>query len=302
MSDKSRLLVIGLPETGKTTFLAATWHVATSDEVPGSLRLQRISEDAKHLNTIKNDWVRFKPVGRTVPGQEQSVSFWFKEEKGRTVGEVIFPDLSGETFRHQWADQQWTPEYGELVESAGSLLLFIHPSKVKEPYTIAQLQRMAQAAFPEEEGRTDPEPEEQPSVGPPIEWNPEVAPTQVQLVGLLQFIEASLRTSRPVRLAVIVSAWDLINIESQDRQSAAEQWLRQRLPYLDQYLRSNFEQFTARVYGVSAQGGDLEADRERLREFEQASERILIEGPDCTPHDITEPIRWALRLRQGAGS
>src|SRR5690242_10210428 len=120
------LIAMGLPEAGKTTFLAALWHVTESEEVPGSLRLERISENAKHLNSIKNDWLSFKRVGRTVPGQEQSTTLWLREQSG-AIGEVVFPDLSGESYRGAWKERHWTREYDRLISDADSVLLFLNP-------------------------------------------------------------------------------------------------------------------------------------------------------------------------------
>jgi hypothetical protein len=296
------LVAIGLPETGKTTFLAALWHVTEREEVPGSLRLEKISENAKHLNSIKNDWLSFKRVVRTVPGQEQSATLWLREESG-VIGEVVFPDLSGESFQGAWEERHWTKEYNQLIADAGSLLLFIHPGTLREPYTIAEMQKMAEAAFPEENENNDAvienvEEEDKQAPEAVEEWDPEKAPTQVQLVELLQFADHCIKADRPVRIAVIISAWDLVK-NDYPGYAGPKKWLEDRTSYLDQYLKSNFEQFKVRVYGVSAQGGDLKADRELLLSFEHASDRILIEGPDCSPHDISEPIRWCLGLRDG---
>jgi stage III sporulation protein SpoIIIAA len=55
-SSASNQLIIGLPETGKTTFLAALWHVVTSEEVNESLRLERLHGDSKYLNEISAKW------------------------------------------------------------------------------------------------------------------------------------------------------------------------------------------------------------------------------------------------------
>ena len=294
------LLAIGLPEAGKTTFLAALWHVTEREEVPGALRLERISENAKHLNSIKNDWLRFERVVRTIPGQEQSATLWLRDKEGG-IGEVVFPDLSGESFQGAWKERHWTKEYDQLVESAGGLLLFVHPGTLKEPYTIAEMQKMAEAAFPEmtvKDTADQTELDDDHVTEKAEEWDPQRAPTQVQLVELLQFTEHRLKARRPIRLAVIVSAWDLVKSDYPDG-AGARDWLKDRTSYLDQYLKSDFEQFTVRVYGVSAQGGDLITDREVLENFERASERILIEGPDCIPHDISEPVRWCLGLRNG---
>jgi len=298
------VLGIGLPEAGKTTFLAALWHVTESEEVPGALRLERISENAKHLNSIRNDWLRLERVVRTVPGQEQPTTLWLRDERG-PVGEVLFPDLSGESFEGAWKDRHWTNEYDEFVSVADSFLVFVHPGTLKEPYTIAEMQRMAEAAFPEENQTAgNPQPgdggDDAPVEIPPEEWSAEKAPTQVQLVDLFQFTEKFRRMKRPVRVAVIVSAWDLVR-ENYPGDAGAGNWVKERMSYLDQYLRSNSELFSVRVYGVSAQGGDLEKDRNALQNHVRTSERIVIKGPDCAPHDISEPVRWCLGLRDDTG-
>jgi Double-GTPase 1 len=300
MMARSKLLVIGFPEAGKTTFLAALWHVAESGEVQGSLQLERISEDARHLNSIKDNWLLCRRVGRTQIPTEQSVSLWLRDEGNDTIGEVVFPDLSGETFQNQWNDRHWTRAYAELVSEASCVLLFLHPGKIKEPYTVADMQKMAEAAFPEtadDEGYQQ-EQESGAAAGVTESWIPELAPTQVQLVGLLQFLEPHLPTRSATRVAIIISAWDVVDHQGDDGTAAPVRWLERRLPYLVQYLQSHFESVQFRVYGVSAQGGDLDADRERLQEYPTASERIGIHGLDCSAHDITEPVRWALGLRE----
>jgi hypothetical protein len=295
----TNVLSIGLPEAGKTTFLAALWHVTESHEVPCSLSLERISENAKHLNSIRNDWLRFQKVGRTIPGQEQPTTLWLRDDRG-AVGEVLFPDLSGESFEGAWAERHWTREYDQLVSEADGLLVFVHPETLKEPITIAEMQRMAEAAFPEEEREDTDQPAsaEESSAGVGIEeWSPLKAPTQVQLVDLLQFTEEIQRAKRPVRVAMIISAWDLVR-QDYPGENGPSRWLNDRMSYLNQYLRSNFEMFAVRVYGVSAQGGDLQKDRDALQNHALTSERILIDGPDCDPHDISEPVRWCLGLRE----
>lgn len=297
------VLGIGLPEAGKTTFLAALWHVTESEEVPGALRLEKVSGNAKHLNGIRNDWLRLERVVRTVPGQEQPTTLWLRDDRG-PVGEVLFPDLSGESFEGAWKDRHWTKEYDEFVSAADSLLVFVHPGTLREPYMIAEMQRMAEAAFPEEnqDGGSPKQlngGDEATVEAAPEEWSAEKAPTQVQLVDLLQFTEKIQKAKRPVRVGVIVSAWDLVR-GSYTGVAGARSWLKDRMSYFDQYLRSNFELFEVRVYGVSAQGGDLERDRDALQNHARTSERIVIQGPDCAPHDISEPLRWCLGLRSDA--
>ncbi|MDX2149482.1 MAG: hypothetical protein SFV54_02015 [Bryobacteraceae bacterium] len=306
MSSPSNLLVIGLPGTGKTTFLAALWHVAESEEIPNSLRLLRISDDARHLNSIKNEWQLFRPVGRSIVEPAQHASLLVRDPIQGMEGEIVFPDLSGESFRDQWKTRQWTHGFQRLVDASRSILLFVNPDKVVEPFSVAEMQRMMQVVFPAFQARAEElqilgtEDGADEAQGPERgteEWNPELAPTQVQLVGLLQFLEPHFLPRRPARLAVIISAWDRV-MKSGREHPTPDEWLSARLPYLHQYLLSQEELFRAQVWGISAQGGDLNADIATLREIDPASHRIHVEGPNGISHDITEPVSWALGWRR----
>jgi len=299
------LLVIGLPETGKTTFLAALWHVAGSEEVPASLRLRRLSDDSRYLNSIKNDWHLCQPSTRSIMVSERSGKLWLHDPGREDIGEVVFPDLAGEEFRDQWKIRQWSTDYHNLAQTARQLLLFVHPEKVVEPLTVAEVQQLAATAFNGVLGHGDRlelsaqeilDDGESALASSANEWDPEHAPTQVQLVGLLQFLEPFLVSKQPIRIAVIISAWD--QVPKVDGLPTPQAWIEARLPYLDQYLRSNCELFTVRVYGVSAQGGSFKGDTSQLAAVQPASRRIIIEGPNCSPNDITEPIRWALGWRR----
>jgi hypothetical protein len=306
VSSPSSLLVVGLPGTGKTTFLAALWHVTESEEIPNSLRLVRISEDAKHLNSIKNEWELFHPVGRSILTPAQYASLVLRDVIQGVEGEVVFPDLSGESFRDQWKVRQWTHEFQRLVDASRSILLFVNPDKVVEPFSVAEMQRMMQAAFTDgpSEAKNQAVPGSAPEKSEPTadqdatkEWSAELAPTQVQLVGLLQFLEPHFSRRRPACLAVIISAWDRVMEAGQRQYPTPKDWLSSRLPYLDQYLRSQDELFRVQVWGISAQGGDLTTDLQRLQEIVPASHRIHVEGPHGISHDITEPVSWALGWR-----
>lgn len=288
-SASYKLLVIGLPETGKTTFLAALWHVVASKEVPGSLQLIKLEGERKHLNKIRRDWLQCKTVARTVQTTEQLVYMRLGVPSGSETVELIFPDMSGESFRRQWLERKWTKEYDDLARGASGLLLFVHSTKMTGADRIDSGVEEAVAALGDEEDMADEASAVDDEEDLP-EWDPGKAPTQVQLVELLQFIQWQHHLENINRVAVIVSAWDLVR----GKYSSPEEWLSKRLPLLDQYLRANRERFPSRVYGLSAQGGPLEGDVTRLQQYERQSERITIVGEDCAPHDITTPVKWVM--------
>ena len=270
-------LAIGLHESGKTTFLAALWHVLISNEIPTALRLHKLDGDRTHLNKLRDAWLRCEPVPRTSGKAEQHVRMLLSDAANH-VDEVWFPDLSGEALRDQWEQRRWPLAYEKIVDDAESILLFVHPDRVVEPLPIVAVAAVA-AGVPPPAGA--PQPKSQPAK--PTPWDAKQAPTQVQLVDLLQL----LRWRTPQRnwgLSVVISAWDVARNLGQ----SPSEWCAKRLPLLNQYLRANTGRFRLRYYGVSALGGELPGDAERLRALPKASSRIEVvrEGQPVT-NDLT---------------
>jgi hypothetical protein len=286
----SRFISIGLPESGKTTYLAALWHVLESREVHGALQLSALQADREYLNTIRDAWLSFSSVPRTlVPAG--GIVFTLADEADSLLGTVEFPDLPGESFRAQWTERQWSEDYDGLVRSADGVLLFVHPSVI-EPRQISE----ADAALGSKARKRKAAAQE-------LAWNPERSPTQAQAVELLQFLAEAWQQSFPIPAAIIVSAWDRVAVLAEATKSeepTPANWIAARLPLLSQFLRANPELFRTRIYGVSAQGGDFEVsgDRERMMDHVVTSDRIRVVGPDRVSHDPTSPLRWLMQQGQ----
>ncbi len=256
-------LVVGLPESGKTTFIAALWHVVVSGEIPSSLRLHTLDGDRTHLNKIRDAWLACEPVPRTSQHAEEHVRMLLKDNTDQLT-EVWFPDMSGESFQDQWEHRQWPSAYDEIVLQADSVLMFVHPDRIVEPLRISTVNAMASAL---------------PAAAPPVkavptrptEWDAKQAPTQVQLVELLQFLQWR-RPGYRWDVSVVASAWDLVSALGQ----SPDDWCAARLPMFEQFLRANNTSLAVRYWGVSAQGGALPLDAARLRAVERASDRIAV--------------------------
>ena len=50
------VIAVGLPRTGKTTFLAAFWEVVNSAAVVGSLQIEQTHGDMEYLNAVRRLW------------------------------------------------------------------------------------------------------------------------------------------------------------------------------------------------------------------------------------------------------
>lgn len=283
------IVICGLPGSGKTTFLAALWHLITSREVYTTLRFASLRNgDYSHLNSIAARWRNALVQERTTVGAPRHVSMNLVGAAGAPV-RLTFPDLSGELYRRMWEERDCDPVIAELLSSGTGVLLFVHADTIQRPLWVVDVTAMSSALGIGPESGSD------------IKWHPRFAPTQVQVVELLQFLRMPPLDAGPRRLAVMLSAWDTVLAERR----TPEEFLAEQLPLLDQYLRQAADDWTWRVYGVSAQGGRYEAqgepgneeyrvEIESLRSIDQPSTRILLVSDTGESQDLTEPIAWLM--------
>lgn len=286
---RNTLVFVGLPENGKSSFLAALWHVIDSnrDGLGCPMELQELDDECLYMNSLSKVWSTCKAVTRTRKQDEQTARMLVREKSSDREVALQFPDLSGETFREQWEKRYWTPEYVELLSAASGILLFVHPNAIRSGNRLSQCDELQHEQSASSPSRTS---SEESGSEEPVKWNPAHTPTAVQLVELLQFATRKLRDPKPFPVAVIVSAWDLAIVDG----VSPQEWFGKRLPFLKQYLQANAEIFASRVFGISALGGDItDPDEERrLLGLDSPSERILVAAPGKDVNDITAPIRW----------
>lgn len=280
------IVLMGLPATGKTSFLAALWYLVQHSQVVSSLRLEKLEGDSKYLNQISKAWAAYEPVPHTRIDSETVVSMLLEDVRTNQTLKLSFPDLSGESFTLQWTLRQFTQGYDAFLRSASGGILFISPLQYLKPIRIDQANPLIEEILCGEQKQ---EPLQDRSA-PLKPWNPERTPTQVQLVDLLQFILGRDYFAPPFRLAVVISAWDK---PSELNMSPAE-WLANEFPLFHQFLSSNQKTFDTAIYGLSAQGGDY-SQRDALLD-KTPSDRIEVVGVGINnPHDLTEPLQWLMR-------
>lgn len=289
MNTKS-ILVAGLPGSGKTTFLAALWHLVSSKEIETALEFASLAGcDAKHINQLAARWRDVAVQVRTQAGTLRNVVINLKSKSNGDM-RLMFPDSSGEDFREVWESRDCAADLAELITGSDSLLLFVHADKIEKPRWVfdeATIRKLLDLP-PDEEV--------------PIDWSPRLAPTQVQLVDLLQlFSQGPLYVGRR-RLCLVLSAWD----KTAPQDLAPRTYLRAHFPLLDQFLNAHPDKWDWIVAGVSAQGGDHSAVNEgdkaraeqetaRLRAIDTPSKRIRVEGVGPTTSDLTVLIKWLVQ-------
>ena len=281
MSNPANLLLIGLPGSGKTTFLAALWHVLSDRSSATTLRLTKRSDDRTYLNQLAKEWRLCSQVPRTNLQTDQVVVLHLDGE-GFGAFDLSIPDLAGEAFKQQLTDRRMSRHHDVFVQKATGVILFLHPD-VQKGMQLTVARRLEAELTGSQNADTTTASIEAST------WSPDKLPTQVSLVELLQFLLE--RTQRRLRVAVVVSAWDLV-----DHLGAPHDFVARELPLLHQFLGSNDDLIEHSVFGVSAQGGDVtvEAEKQTLLDLEDALQRIKVRQNQQTSQDITKPIAWLL--------
>lgn len=276
--NQNNILLCGLPASGKTTFLAALWFLLFNDEIPTALKLGAFPNHREYLNSLSAQWSRFRRIEHTPMEEVQEISIQLKD--GIVDLELHVPDMSGETWEAVWSTHLCAEHAAKWAQVASGIMVFLHADKIRPPLDIMTCKAMVEAA-----GQTR-------TAGNLIPWSPDTAPTQVVLVDILQALTMPPLGIPGRRLAVIISAWD--KAEAPGR--TPYNYLQGHLPLFHQFLQCSENFSDVKVFGVSAQGGDLDSpeDTERLQAIDVPSERIKVVDGDRTHHDLTVPLQWLM--------
>jgi len=276
-----RLLMVGLPESGKTTFLAALYEfVRTEPPLPGALTQREQPPDREYFFEINQTWLKLQLLDHSNVNAPRNTRLPLVDPEGGEF-DLDIPDVVGESFLSGWEGEGWPAQITEIARGVDGLLLFAHGTDLEPPVKLTRgdIEEPPLGASPSQRDEAP--------------WDASKAPTQTILADLF---EALLDINdRPLPTAVIVSAWDAVK----DQVTPAG-WLQLNLPLLWQMLEGRDGTPPYEVFGVSAQGGDVtdQGERERLARVTPPRDRILVQLGSEQSRDISAPISWLLaRLR-----
>lgn len=277
--SRKKILLCGLPESGKTTFLAALWYLLNNNhEVTTELSSGSLPPNREYLNRLTEKWCRFKQTERTKMDEVQDILLHLKDET--TEVDLHMPDMSGETWRNLWGTRMCAPHVAEWSQSTLGIILFMHADKINVPIDIISQNDLANVAGV-------------PTIATDsVPWNPDDSPTQVVLIDILQLLASPPLGRRGRRLVVIISAWD----KADGSRLTPDKYLQAHLPLLHQFIRCSGTFSEVKVFGVSAQGGDLDSEKDaaRLKDENVPSKRIRVLEDHDSSHDLTIPIKWLM--------
>lgn len=300
--SETRILVAGLPSTGKTTYIAALWNYVKSTAADKSLTLDTLAgSEHEYLNSIGNDWLEYKDPSRSLQNKDfEKVIMQLKKTANGEPVKIEIPDMAGEKFRDHFDQREWTVEFDNLLNDLSGMILFVNPSDCNNrPKFISDAKELERILDNMEElvsdelsqKNTNEVPhaaiQQEPSVN---NWDIKFVPNQVKLVELLQLLNFHKLINAQVKISLIISAWD--QVQGADN-ILPEDWLAKNLPLLHQYILCNTDKFNVKYFGISAQGCDYN-DEPALNAIlhKNAAERIIVKEGTQELKDIAKPVIW----------
>jgi len=206
-----------------------------------ALRFDSMSQgNFEHLNVLARSWRQGNFQERTQQSGMKRVVMRLKDAGSKST-EVSFPHVPGEEFSRMWEQREVDEAIGATLGARGIMLL-INGDRIQLPAWIVERNAVAQGA-----GLA-------PGGDEAVKWSADLAPTQVQVVELLQLLMSDELSVGPRRLAILLSAWD----RAEGERLTPEELLSAKLPLLNQHLHNGRDPWTWRLWGLSAQGGVYE--------------------------------------------
>lgn len=270
MSQAKKCLVVGLQDTGKSSYMAAFWVIERAGTSGHLLTFNKRPDNTQYLDSIGNNWLEQEPVNRS-SNIETELEFSLKHKDTGAVIELGIPDFKGE--RYKLILQNEVPsEIDKWLKESDRILFFLPPTDEKK--------------FNEELGV---EPREDSERKPSLSFNVDEIEPWIQNVELLKYIY---EVKRDIKIAFCVSKWDL----KMTKKITVKKWIEQGHLFFYTYVKHHFS--NVNYFGVSAQGvnydqrGELTEDK--VSELTEEGKRAYISSGTDKDYDITKPLAWLL--------
>lgn len=275
------VVLLGGPDSGKTNYIGRVWPALDSKK--GSLQITQQPDDitfvlevTDHLNSGN-----FAPRTEHTDARRDFKVIVCKRN-GSAETSIVIPDISGELWLNAVKHYEISTDWMDELRYAYGALLFVRVGSdqdVRPLDWVTSKRMMSKVQTLKDPG----------------------LPTQVMLCELIRFLEISLADrpdgARP-RVAIVVSAWDLVDHEKFAKGPKA--WIEHEYPLLGGRLADD-NRLDIQIFGLSVVGGDLKTDkycRDAVQEDGLDGHGWVAiqdaEGEWVRTEDLTHPIAWVI--------
>lgn len=269
------LLIIGRPDSGKTTFLAQ--FLTRVRKKMSSIKLSKIPENIKVISDAQKKLSAGDEPGTTAADSNEELVLALIIN-GNEV-ELSCPDYGGEQVKSLIGLMAIEPRWQEYVDSSGNWMLFIRASHISSIYDLTV------SAYKDIHGTTS---------------NKISTPELSDQANYIELIQALLYAKkigvknkiRNPKLSIVITCWDEL-----ETNKAPAILIKEIMPLFIQFLESNWDSEKLEVYGLSSQEFSLKNNPEGKDKYlDELPENIgYLVLPDGTQDkDITKLVERAL--------
>lgn len=239
MNTSDQILVLGGPDSGKSTYLLQLYGRAFDGD--GQVRLRGAVDS---MVAIRDGLARLatgRPAGHTANGTETSLTLPLVDNDTGREWDITVPDYAGEDLRRVGDALRLPDRWRDLAGTSDHWVVMVRLSLYPDmPDLVSRPVGELASASPERLG------------GPDVQKLP-IDMFLVDLLQLLQHGRAQREVTNDLRVTVVLSCWDELDYADDTLPS---QVVRDQLALLDSYCTTTFGP-RYRVLGLSAQGRAL---------------------------------------------
>ena len=275
------ILFAGPSAAGKSNYLFRAW-LSISKSREGRLQTNGTPDELDYLWEGVNRQLSGEFAQKTQLDVSEMIVIPLTVD-GREL-ELTVPDRPGEDWSGLYSDRRFPGHWDELIASANGILFFIPSQTPDDPIDRMQTDQFGGTNATMAQGR------DMSRSGPPM---------QIMMTDVIMMCVERRRqlNGRPMKLGIVVTAWDLLHDE--DQRIGPHDHLRQEHKLLHDFVSTNRDALDLEVFGVSLFGGDLNDEGFRAEVLAGEPSKMgytfhHLEGAVERSDDVLLPIKWAL--------
>ena len=273
--DDIKILIAGLPNAGKTTYIAAL-NGAIQQKGNFCLSYAGRTSEIQYLNKITTQWLEGKVVDHSTDDEPKYIKWPLK--KNDDVINIIIPDMKGEMFQ-DIINNDFNDGLADFCKGASSIFFFIN--NIVKPVLKDHVRNIVS----DEEARNEETNLQEEDV---VSLNINKVNDVVKAILVLKYLRNLIGD---VRLAVAVSSWDVI----ESTYDNIEAYMKSECSALYNYVRYHFKDY--KFYGVSAQGLNYDEHRDSLDDITSEGKRAYVFTTE-KEYDLSIPLDYLTSNQQ----
>lgn len=292
MTKLSNIMLLGLPNSGKTHYSAQFYgRVTRVDSCSLNIRVDKgAPPDLTLFEDAFSSLAAGKTAQRTSTNTFGNITLPLISQSKQKI-DLTWPDYAGEQLKSVFLDRVVNNQWIELLESASGWVLVI---RLDEEIVIQDRLQQLLTHTPTSGLSAEKNEDIQKNSIEPI-WDANSKWIEIIQILLHSCHISSQNLISTPKLAILLSCYD--RLDEKNKFETPRNMLRAKLPLLDTYLHSIWNEDNIGVWGVSALGKNLEEDI--------SDDSFVDEGPETqgwiiTPEgkqisDLTLPISWLIQ-------